>query len=489
MANIIPRIPNWIQGQESLPVNDTWLEKFNPHSGELLCHVADSTSQDTQDAITAARNAFPVWSEFTPVKRGQVLADIVAAMKQRSEELIDCIAVETGKPPQDARGEVGGAILQAEFFAGEGMRLYGRSLTSGMPGKYSHTVRQPRGVAGLIVPANTPIANIAWKTFPALICGNTVVLKAAEDAPRIANLFARLAKEAGLPDGVFNVVQGRGQPAGAALVEDPRVDVISFTGSTGVGRWIAEIAGRRLARVSLELGGKNPFVVCDDADLDQAVHWASLSAFSNAGQRCAAGSRILVFKHVYDAFREKFVAKAKGLKLGVSAGCDLGPVINKRQQQNIQAVIETAKAEGGLVLCGGAAPIEPELAGGYYIRPTVIDGLYPSAHLSSKEVFGPVVTLHSVENLAEALKLANSTEYGLTAAIHTRNVDRAMWFAQRVKAGVANINLGTFGSEPHMPFGGYGASGNGTREPGVEALDVYSELKNVSVLVRADFAI
>jgi aldehyde dehydrogenase (NAD+) len=172
MANIIPRIPNWVTGQESQPVNDTWLEKFNPHSGELLCHVADSTAQDAQDAITAARNVFPVWSEFTPVKRGQILADIVAAMKQRSEELIDCIAVETGKPPQDARGEVSGAILQAEFFAGEGMRLYGRSLTSGMSGKYSHLVRQPRGVAGLIVPANTPIANISWKTFPALICGN-----------------------------------------------------------------------------------------------------------------------------------------------------------------------------------------------------------------------------------------------------------------------------------------------------------------------------
>lgn len=484
MATNTPRIPNWINGQDVQPENDTWLDKFNPHTGELLCHVADSSAADTRRAITAAADSFPAWSELTPVKRGQVLGDIIASMKRCADELADCIAIETGKPPQDAKGEVGGAILQAEFFAGEGMRLYGRSLTSGMPGKYSHTVRQPRGVAGLIVPANTPIANIAWKTFPALICGNTVVMKAAEDSPRITNLFAHLVKEAGLPDGVFNVVQGRGQPAGATLVEDPRVAVISFTGSTGVGRWIAEVAGRRLARVSLELGGKNPFVVCDDADLDHAVHWASLSAFSNAGQRCAAGSRILVFKHVYDAFREKLVAKAKGLKLGVSAGCDLGPVINKHQQQNILAAIETAKAEGGRVLCGGAAPSEPGLAGGYYIQPTVIEGLQTSAQLSCNEVFGPVVTLHPVEDLVEALKLANSTEYGLTAAIHTRNVDRAMWFAQRVKAGVANINLGTFGSEPHMPFGGFGASGNGTREPGVEALDVYSELKNVSFLVR-----
>ena len=483
MANT-PRIPNWINGQEAQPATNAWLDKYDPHAGNVLCKVADSSADDVHKAVGIASNAFTAWAEQTPVKRGQILGDIVAAMKRRADELADCIALETGKPPQDAKGEVGGAILQAEYWAGEGMRLYGRSLTSSMPGKYSHTVRQPRGVAGLIVPANTPIANIAWKTFPALICGNTVMMKAAEDSPRIAHLFAQLTKDAGLPDGVFNVIQGRGQPAGAALVENPRVAVISFTGSTGVGRWIAEVGGRRLARVSLELGGKNPFVVCDDADLDQAVHWASLSAFSNAGQRCAAGSRILVFKSVYDEFRDKLVAKANGLKLGVVAGCDLGPVVNKRQQQNILDAIETAKQQGGTVLCGGGAPANIELANGYYIQPTVIEGLDRSAELSCKEIFGPVVTLHPVDDLADALAVANATEYGLTAAIHTRNVDRAMWFAQRVKAGVANINLGTFGSEPHMPFGGFGASGNGTREPGVESLDVYSELKNISFLVR-----
>lgn len=483
MINIL-RIPNWINGQEVQPENDVWLDKFNPHTGALHSLVADSSAVDVQHAIAVADDTFPVWSELTPIKRGQILGDIVTAMKRHSTELAGCIAIETGKPPQDAKGEVGAAILQGEYFAGEGMRLYARSLTSGTPGKYSHTVRQPHGIAGLIVPANTPIANIAWKTFPALICGNTVVLKAAEDSPGIANLFARLAKEAGLPDGVFNVVQGRGQTAGAALVEDARVAVISFTGSTGVGRWIAEAGGRRLARVSLELGGKNPFVVCDDADMDQAVHWASLSAFSNAGQRCAAASRVLVFKSIYDEFRDKLVEKTKSLKLGISAGCDLGPVINKGQQQNILAAIDAAKAEGAKVLCGGVVPTNPELANGYYVEPTIIEGLQQSAELSCKEIFGPVVTLHMVEDLTEALKVANSTEYGLTAAIHTRNVDRSMWFAQRVRVGVVNINLGTFGSEPHMPFGGFGASGNGTREPGVEALDVYSELKNISFLVR-----
>ncbi len=483
MTNI-PHILNWINGQEAQPKGDAWLEKFNPHSGELLCHVADSSKSDTQQAIDAASKAFTLWSEQTPVKRGQILSDIVLAMKQHADELADCIAIETGKPPKDARGEVAGAILQAEFWAGEGMRLYGRSLTSGMPGKHSHLVRQARGVAGLIVPANTPIANIAWKTFPALVCGNTVVMKAAEDSPRIANMFALLTKNAGLPAGVFNVIQGRGRPAGATLVEDHRVSVISFTGSTEVGRWIAEIAGRRLARVSLELGGKNPFVVCDDADIDQAINWASLSAFSNAGQRCASGSKILIFESIYENFRDKLIAKAMTLKLGVSADSDLGPVINKRQQRNILTAINTAISEGGRVLCGGSAPDESALSHGYYIRPTIIEGLKPTAELSCKEIFGPVVTLHPVKDIVEALQLANATEYGLTAAIHTRSVDRAMWFAQRVNAGVANINLGTYGSEPHMPFGGFGASGNGTREPGVEALDVYSEIKNISFLTR-----
>lgn len=477
-------IPNWINGRESEPISGAWLDKFNPHDDQLFCEVADSTRIDVEQAIASATATFPAWSEMTPVTRGQILGNIVMAMKSHADELAECIAVETGKPPQDAKGETNGAILQAEYFAGEGMRLYARSLTSGVQGKYSHTVRQPRGVAGLIVPANTPIANIAWKTFPALICGNTAVLKASEDSPRIALLFAKLTKEAGLPDGVFNVIQGSGWPAGSALVEDPRISVVSFTGSTGVGRWIAEVAGRRLARISLELGGKNPFVVCDDADLDQAVHWAALSAFSNAGQRCAAGSRIIVFRTVYETFRDKLVARANSLRLGVVSGCDLGPVINKRQFQAILEAIDMARAQGGKVLCGGGHPADKALTSGYYIAPTVIEGLPATAELSCKEIFGPVVTLHVVENLVEALQLANQSEYGLTAAIHTCSVDRAMWFAQRVKAGVANINMGTYGSEPHMPFGGFGASGNGTREPGVEALDIYSELKNISFLVR-----
>lgn len=479
------KILNWINGEECLPSSNKWIDKFNPHSAQLLYKVADSSQEDTKSAITIAVEKYESWASLTPVKRGQILSDIVNTMKKYAEELALCIALETGKPPHDAKGEVGGAIQLGEYFAGEGMRLYARSLTSGMPGKYTHTIRQPRGVAGLIVPANTPIANIAWKTFPALICGNTVVLKAAEDSPAIANLFAKITKEAGLPNGVFNVVHGYGNPVGSTLVSDERINIISFTGSTSVGRIIAETAGKRLARISLELGGKNPFIVCDDADIDKAVHWAALSAFSNAGQRCAAGSRIIIFDQVYDEFKAKFLAKTQSLRLGVDTLSDLGPVISKRQQESILQAFEIARTEGGIILCGGTKPSNSNLDG-YYIIPTIIENISPSSVLSQHEIFGPVTILYRVSSIQEALSLANDTEYGLTAAIHTRSVDRAMWFAQRIKAGVANINIGTYGSEPHMPFGGFGSSGNGTREPGAEALDVYSELKSISFLVRED---
>ena len=477
-------IPNWVRDKLVDPADDAWLEKFDPHTGQVLYRFADSSVVDAEVAVSAARETYLDWSKVTPIRRGQILAEIVARMKYHSAELAACVQIETGKPLKDAQAEVGAAILQGEYFAGEGMRLYAKSLTSGMPGKSSYSVRQPLGVAALIVPANTPIANIAWKAFPALICGNTVVLKASEDAPKTANLFAEICKEGGLPAGTLNVLQGIGSKVGAALVLDPRIDLISFTGSTEVGRWIAEVAGRRLARVSLELGGKNPFVVCDDADLDYAAHWAILSAFSNAGQRCAAGSRIIVFSNVYEEFKERMLARANSLRLGIDENCDLGPLINLDQQRNILGAIGRAERAGALILCGGKPPKSHDLSGGFYIEPTLIEDRSHTCELSYSELFGPVATLHEASDLNQALAIANDTPYGLTSAIHTNSVDRATWFTQQIRAGVVNVNIGTYGSEPHMPFGGFGLSGNGTREPGAEALDVYSELKNVSFFTR-----
>ncbi|MBI5526038.1 MAG: aldehyde dehydrogenase [Deltaproteobacteria bacterium] len=480
------QIPNWVDGREVPALAGEWFEKRNPADGTVQSRAARSRAADAAAAVAAARRAQPGWADTPPVQRGMVLHGIVVAMQARQEEIARVVADETGKSFKDAKGETGGAIQLGLFFASEGQRLYGRTTTSGTPNKYAMTVRQPLGVAGLIIAANTPIANVAWKVFPALVCGNAAVLKAAEDTPATAWLFGRIAHEAGLPAGVLNIIQGYGEEAGAPLVDDPGVDVISFTGSTKVGRQIAEKAGARLARVSLELGGKNPLVVCDDADLDNAAKWVLLSAFSNAGQRCAAASRIIVFDSVYDRFRQMLVERTATLKVGISDDDDLGPVINERQLSNVLGAVGRAKTAGAVVLGGGHRLADPAHAAGFFMAPTLIESARPDAEISITELFGPIACLYRVKDFGEALALANDSPYGLTACIHTKSFDRAIEFAQRVRAGVAVVNAGTYGSEPHMPFGGFKASGNGTREPGTEALEVYSELKDVYLNTNPD---
>jgi aldehyde dehydrogenase (NAD+) len=282
------------------------------------------------------------------------------------------------------------------------------------------------------------------------------------------------------------VIQGQGPEAGAPLVADPEVDVISFTGSTAVGRQIASIAGERLAKVSLELGGKNPLIVCDDADLDAAAKWVMLSAFSNAGQRCASGSRIIIFDTVYDQFRDMLIDRTSPLKVGPGDDDDLGPVINEKQLANMLGAIQASQQRGAVILTGGYRLTDDSHAGGFYMAPTLIENADPKDDISTIELFGPITCLYRVSNFQEALQLANDSPYGLTACIHTRNFHRAIEFTQRVQSGVAVVNAGTFGSEPHMPFGGLKQSGNGTREPGTEALDVYSDLKNIIINIDPD---
>lgn len=474
-------IRNWIAGQEVAAAGGGTVSKLSPHDGSHLYDLARSGKVDVERAVSAARAAQPGWAGLTAVARGRILSGIAVAMRAHEGALALVVARETGKSPREALGEVRGAAQLAEFFAGEGMRLYGRSLQSGVPGKHTHTIRQPHGVAALIVAANTPVANVAWKVFPALVCGNAAVLKMAEDAPATALVFARIAGEAGLPAGVLNVIQGLGGEAGQALVDAP-VDVISFTGSTAVGRRIAASAGERLVRLSLELGGKNPLVVCDDADLDNAVKWTLLSAFSNAGQRCAASSRIIILDPVHDAFVEKLVMRTRLLKPGNTDADDLGPVISERQLMAILKAIDELSQRGARVLAGGKR-LQGAHAAGFYLAPTLLTDIDPADPLADRELFGPVTALYRASDYEAAIRLANSTGYGLTASIHTRSVDRAVDFSQRIRAGTVNVNAGTYGSEPHYPFGGFGASGNGTREPGVEALDVYSETKTISFLV------
>lgn len=476
-------IPNWVNGEERLAHARESFEKLDPTNGRRLFTGVRSRGEDVQEAVRAARAAAADWSRTPPVKRGEMLHALCMALRQHRQDMAQVVALETGKSPSQALGETDGAIQLGLFMAGEGQRLYGRTTTSGVPHKSAMTIRRPLGVAGLIVAANTPIANVAWKVFPALICGNAAVLKAAEDTPATAWLFGKLAREAGLPDGVLNIVQGLGAEAGEPIVASPEVDVVSFTGSTQVGRRIAQLAGARLARVSLELGGKNPLVVCDDADLDLALRWTLLSAFSNAGQRCAAAGRVIVFESIYDEFVARLLERTAALRVGPGDEDDLGPVINLRSLERIVAAIERGVERGARVLCGGRRIDTPERREGYYVQPTWIEGLDPGDELSTTELFGPVGCLYRARDLEQAIALANDSPFGLTAAIHTRNVHRAWQFVEQIQAGVAVVNAGTFGSEPHMPFGGVKQSGNGSREPGTEALDVYSSLQDVYLTV------
>lgn len=457
-------VPNLIEGRAVPPKGGEWFEKWRPDNGELLCTAARSREVDVAAAIAAAARARPGWAAHTPVDRGEIVRELALRLRARREEAAEIVAAETGKSMELALGEADAAVEMGFFVAGEGRRLYGRTTTSARPNRTVMAMRRPVGVAGLIVSFNTPLPNYAWKVFPAVFCGNAAVLKPSEHTPASAAFFGELCSEL-LPPGVLNVVQGLGPEAGPPLVESPEVDLVSFTGSAETGRWIAERAGRRLAKVVLELGGKNALVVCDDADLDRAVEWSLASAFSNAGQRCAAASRLVVFDTVYDEFRERFVEGARSY--------ETGPVISEASLVRILAALDGAK-----VVIGGARLDRP----GWWLAPTVVEDVTADAQISSTELFGPVAIIYRVRDLEEAIALVNDSPYGLTSAIHTGSLHRAMRFADEVEAGVVVVNGGTHGSEPHMGFGGVKQSGTGWREAGIEALDVYTDWKYVNLI-------
>ncbi|HXF99006.1 MAG TPA: aldehyde dehydrogenase family protein [Gaiellaceae bacterium] len=470
MTSVPAEIPNLVGGEEAPAASGEWLDKLRPADGSLLCRLARSRAEDVSRAVAAARAAQPAWAERSPVERGDLLRELALLLREHRREAAEVVVEELGKPLELALAETDAAAEMGFFVAGEGRRLYGRTTTASMRHRTVLTLRRPLGVAGLITSFNTPLPNVAWKAFPALLCGNGAVLKPSEHAPASAWLFGALAREAGLPDGILNVVHGLGAEAGAALVEHPDVDLVSFTGSAATGRWINETAGRRLAKVCLELGGKNALVVCDDADLEGAVRSALASAFSNAGQRCASASRLVVFDAVYDAFRAR-------LREGASA-LPVEPVVSEESRRRILDAVRAAVAEGATVLCGGEPPDRP----GWYLPPTVLEGVAPEAEISCTELFGPVTILYRVRDLEEAIDVVNSSPYGLTAAVHTASLHRALRFAEQVQAGVVVVNGGTHGSEPHMGFGGVKQSGTGWREAGVEALDVYSDWKAVNLI-------
>jgi alpha-ketoglutaric semialdehyde dehydrogenase len=475
------QILHWIDDAEVASASGATFEKRCPIDDRVVALVSRGTAADVDRAVTSAAAAAESWGRLPAPRRGEILGRAAALLRAKEREFGEIVQTETGKPWKNAVAEVGSSADLGLFMESEGSRFYGRTMTSPVPNRAVRTERAPIGVCAAIMPFNSPLAGAAWKLFPALLCGNAVVVKSHEQAPYTAIAFARVLQEAGLPRGLCSVVQGFGPDVGLPLVEDRRVGLVSFTGSVPTGKQIQQtVSGRPvLAKVCLELGGKNPLVVCDDADLTMAAEHAVASAFIDAGQRCAAGSRIIVFDKVYDAFRAAMLMRTAAVKVGSGPQDDCGPVISRASLDRLVGVVDRAVSRGARLLTGGRRVAA--LAPGYYMEPTILEGVAPDDELSQEEQFGPVTCLYRVADFDEAVRLANSTTFGLTGAIHTINSNRIEQFISRYRAGLVSINGPTYGAGPHMPFGGVKNSGNGFREPGTEALDVYCEWKTIVV--------
>jgi aldehyde dehydrogenase (NAD+) len=475
------QILHWIDDAEVASASGETFEKRSPIDDRVVAAVTRGSAADVARAVDAAAGAADAWARVPAPRRGEILGRAAALLRANERELGEVVQTETGKPWKNAIAEVSSSADLAVFMEGEGSRLYGKTMTTPVLNRSVRTERAAIGVCAAIMPFNSPLAGVAWKAFPALLCGNAIVAKSHELTPFTAVAFGKILRDAGLPRGVYSVVQGLGPEVGTPLIEDDRVGLVSFTGSVPTGKRIQQtVSGRDvLAKVCLELGGKNPLVVCDDADLPLAVEHAVASAFIDAGQRCAAGSRLIVFDAVYDAFRDALVARAKKVKIGSGAEDDCGPVITRASMDRLLTSVDAAVSRGAHVLTGGH-PVA-SLAPGYYMEPTILDHVSHDDEISQQELFGPVTCLYRVSGFDEALRLANATAFGLTGAIHTSNTHRIEQFINRYRAGLVSINGPTYGAGPHMPFGGVKNSGNGFREPGTESLDVYCEWKTIVV--------
>jgi len=471
---------HWIDDLEA-PAGGRTFEKRCPIDDRVVARVVRGGAADVAAAVDTAARACDAWGRVPAPRRGEILGRAAALLREREREFSGIVQIETGKPLKNAVAEVTSSADLASFMASEGSRFYGRTTTSPVLHRTVRTLRAPVGVCAAIMPFNSPLAGVAWKVFPALLCGNAVVAKSHELTPYTAVAFGRLLRDAGLPAGVYSVVQGFGPEVGTPLVSDTRVGLVSFTGSVATGKSVqAAVSGRPvLAKVCLELGGKNPLVVCDDADLTVAAEHAVASAFIDAGQRCAAGSRLIVFDRVYEAFRDAVVARAASVRVGSGPEDDCGPLISRESRDRVERAVAAAVARGARVLTGGHAIAE--LEPGYYMAPTVLENASADDAISQEELFGPVTCLYRAKDFDHALAMANATSFGLTGAIHTSNHHRVEEFVNRYRAGLVSINGPTYGAGPHMPFGGVKNSGNGFREPGTEALDVYCEWKTVVV--------
>jgi aldehyde dehydrogenase (NAD+) len=472
-------------GGEWVPASSgqTFASKNPADTADVIGEFPRSQKEDVIAAVDAAQAAFPEWQRTPVPSRADLVLRAGQLMAERKEELAQLMTREMGKVIEEARGDVQEGIDMAKYIAGEGRRFFGETVPSELRDKFAMVIRQPFGVVGLITPWNFPIAIPTWKTFPALVSGNVVVLKPAEDTPACAAAFVSILAEAGFPPGVINMVTGYGEEAGQPLVEDARVRMISFTGSAPVGREVAGRAGRHLKKVSLELGGKNPIIVMDDASLDLALEGALWGAFGTSGQRCTASSRLIVHKGVVEEFTAELVKRTRALKVGDGRDpdIDMGPVINEEQLEKIHAYTEIGKQEGAKLLTGGKILKGGSYDRGYFYSPTIFGDVNYRMRIAQEEIFGPTTVIMPVQDYDEAVRVANSVEYGLSSAIYTRDINRAFHAIHDLEAGITYVNAPTIGAEIQLPFGGTKGTGNGHREAGSSAIREFTELKSVYV--------
>ena len=475
---------NFIGGEwRNSQSGETFVSTNPAHTSEVIGRYQKSTAADIEDAIDVAVRAQPGWAATPAPERGEILLRAALLLDEEKEELATLMTREMGKLLKETRGDVQTAIDVAKYVAGEGRRAEGETVPSALPNKFCMTMRQPIGIVGIITPWNFPLAIPAWKTFPALLAGNAVVLKPASDTPLLVLKLADILQRAGLPTGVLNVVTGPGSTLGDALVSNKRVNMISLTGSTEVGRRVAEICGRDLRRCALELGGKNAVIVLEDADLDLAVASVTLGAFGTTGQRCTATSRVIVQKSVQKVFTDRLVAAAEKLRVGdgLDPDVDMGPLVNTGRVKAVQEYAEIGKQEGAKLVLGGSPLTGGDYREGAYYEPTIFTDVAPSMRIAREEVFGPFLSIVPIDSYEEAIKVANSTEYGLSTAIFTESSRLSFRAMRDIESGLVYINAPTTGAEIHMPFGGMKASGNGHRELGKKAVEEFSETKTIFV--------
>jgi acyl-CoA reductase-like NAD-dependent aldehyde dehydrogenase len=474
---------NFVGGEWLDAASGATFESLSPATGEVLGVFPKSGAEDVDRAVAVAKETFEEWRLVPAPQRGEILYRFGQLLIEHKEELAQLMTREMGKVLAEARGDVQEAIDISFYMAGEGRRLFGHTTPSELKDKFNMSVRMPIGVVGAITPWNFPIAIPSWKIVPAVVCGNTVVFKPATDTPLLGERFVELFTEAGLPSGVLNVVHGGGGEVGDALVRHPDVRVITLTGSRETGVAVMKGAADGLKRVHLELGGKNAIIVMDDADLDLAVDGIVWSAFGTSGQRCTAASRVVVHERVYDELQRRLVERAEAMRLGPGweESTDVGPVINKGALEKIHGYTQVGKDEGARLLTGGEIATGNGLENGFYYRPTIFGDVAPGMRVAQEEIFGPTTALIPVGSFEEAVRVANGVRYGLSSSIFTQDVNRAFRAMRDLDTGITYVNAGTIGAEVHLPFGGTKDTGNGHREAGQAALDVFTEWKSLYI--------